>query len=59
MSKLCYNYETGQYEDISEDGYSYTSGCYVSSWDSSEYEQERRREEEEEERRREEEDNYW
>ena len=55
MSKLCYNYETGEYEDISEDGYSYTSGEYVSLWDSSEYERER---EEEEERRREE-NNYW
>ena len=30
MSKMCYNYETGQYEDIDEYGYSYTSGQYVS-----------------------------
>lgn len=26
MSKMCYNYESGQYEDIDKDGYSYTKG---------------------------------
>ena len=49
MSKMCYNYDTGQYEDIDEFGYSYTSGKYVNNWDDSEY---RREEEEEEEERR-------
>ena len=56
MSKRCYNYDSGEYEDIDENGYSYTQGGYVSNWDDSEYEEERRREEEEEERRREEEE---
>ena len=45
MSKWCFNYETGDYEDIDRDGYSYTSGEYTFNWDDSEY----RREEEEEE----------
>lgn len=55
MSKWCLNYESGDYEYISEDGYSYTQNDFVSNWDDSEYrEEERRREEderEEEERR--------
>ena len=74
MSKWCFNYESGQYEDIDEDGWSWTQGCFVSNWDNSEYvieeEERRRREEEEEERRRreeeeeerkrqEEEDGWW
>ena len=69
MSKWCYNYESGKYEDIDKDGYSWTRGEYINNWDDSDYrreeEEERRREEEEEERRceeeerrREEEDNY-
>ena len=52
MSKWCFNYETGEYEDIDRDGFSNTTGEYTYNWDDSEY----RREEEEEERRREEED---
>ena len=56
---MCYNYETGQYEDIDSSGYSYTQGAYVNNWDDSEY----RREEEEERRRRrrrhEEEEEDW
>ena len=52
MSKWCFNYETGDYEDIDRDGYSYTSGGYTFNWDDSEY----RREEEEEERRQREEE---
>ena len=36
MSKMCYNYDTGRYEDIDEFGYSYTSGQYVTNWDDSE-----------------------
>lgn len=50
MSKRCFNFESGEYEDIDEDGYSYTQGKYVDDWDNSKYE----REEEEERRRREE-----
>lgn len=48
MSKWCYNYDSGEYEDIDESGYSYTRGEYVYNWDDSEYRRER---EEEEERR--------
>lgn len=57
MSKWCFNYDSGEYEYIEQDGYSIDQGEYVNNWDDSEY----RREEEEreaEERRREEED-YW
>lgn len=47
---MCYNYESGEYEDIDEDGYSWTQGRYVLMWDDSDYEYERRcREEEEDE----------
>ena len=52
---LCFNYETGQYEDIDRDGYSHTQGRYVYLWDDSEY----RWEEEEEEERRRQEDWYY
>ena len=47
MTNWCLNYESGEYEDIDKDGYSWTRGEYVYNWDDSEY----RREEEEEERR--------
>ena len=49
MTKWCFNYESGEYEDIDKDGYSWSRGAYVYNWDDSEY---RREEEEEEERRR-------
>ena len=53
---LCYNYDSGRYEDIDEDGYSWDQGKYVHCWDDSPYEdereEERRREEEEEEEER-------
>ncbi len=63
MSKICYNYDSGEYEEIDEDGYSYTRGGYVLNWDDSEYvleekEKEQRRQEEER-RRREEEEEEW
>ena len=48
MTKWCFNYESGEYEYIDKDGYSWDQGEYVYNWDDSEY----RREEEEEERRR-------
>ena len=28
MSKWCFNYESGEYEDIDRDGFSYTRGEY-------------------------------
>ena len=62
MSEWCFNYDSGRYEDIEEDGYSWTQGKYVYNWDDSEYrrqEEEERRREEEEERRREEEGDRW
>jgi len=48
MPKYCFNYDSGDYEYIDENGYSWDQGEYVYNWDDSEY----RREEEEEERRR-------
>lgn len=54
MSKYCFNYDSGEYENIERDGFSIDQGKYVYNWDDSEY---RREEEEaEEERRRNEED---
>ena len=45
MSKWCFNYESGEYEEIDRDGFSISQGRYVFNWDDSEF----RREEEEEE----------
>lgn len=54
MSKYCFNYDSGEYENIERDGFSIDQGEYVYNWDDSEY---RREEEEaEEEHRRNEED---
>lgn len=54
MSKYCFNYDSGEHENIERDGFSIDQGEYVYNWDDSEY---RREEEEaEEERRRNEED---
>ena len=47
MSKWCYNYDSGEYEDIDEDGFSCSQGEFVYNWDDSEY----RREEEEDAKR--------
>ncbi len=55
MSKWCFNYETGNYEDIDRDGYSWTTGEYTNNWDDSEY----RREQEDEERRRQNDEDDW
>ncbi len=48
MAKWCYNYDSGEYEYIDRDGYSWDHGEYVYNWDDSEY----KREEEEKEKRR-------
>ena len=48
MSKWCLNYDSGEYEEIDNDGFSISRGEYVYNWDNSEF----RREEEVEERRR-------
>ena len=53
MFKWCFNFDSGKFEDIDEDGYSWDRGEFVNNWDDSEY---RREEEEEEERRRREEE---
>lgn len=47
MSKICYNYESGEYGNIDRDGFSYTQGAYVYYWDDSEYQEEERRREDE------------
>ena len=56
MTKWCFNYDSGEYEDIDKYGYSYTQGEYAYNWDDSEYRHEA--EELEEERRREEEKDW-
>lgn len=48
MSKWCFNYDSGEYEYIDRDGYSWDRGEYVYNWDDSEY----KREEKEEENRK-------
>lgn len=48
MAKYAFDYETGEYEYIEEDGFSIDRGEYTYNWDDSEY----RREEEEETRSR-------
>ena len=54
MSKYCFNYDSGEYENIERDGFSIDQGEYVYNWDDCEYRHEE--EEAEEERRRNEED---
>lgn len=54
MSKYCFNYDSGEYENIERDGFSIDQGEYVYNQDDSEYCREE--EEAEEERRRNEED---
>lgn len=49
MSKYCFNYDSGEYENIERDGFSIDQGEYVYNWDDSEH---RREEEEAEEERR-------
>ena len=56
MSKWCYNHDSGEYEYIDKDGFSWDQGEYVYNWDDSEYRREREEEEEEERRRREDEE---
>ena len=46
MTKWCYNYESGEYENIDRNGYSYDHNEYVYNWDDSAY----RNEEEEAEK---------
>ena len=33
MTKMCFNFESGEYELIDESGFSYTQGEYVYNWD--------------------------
>lgn len=40
MLKYCYNYESGKYEYIDKDRYSWDQGKYVYNWDDSEYKRE-------------------
>ena len=56
MSKWCYNYDSGEYEDIDKDGFSWSQGEFVYNWDDSEY---RREEEEEDAKRLWEDDDDW
>ena len=52
MSKWCFNYDSGEYEYIDEDGFSIDCGEYVYNWDDSEYRRE-------EEQRRLDQDDDW
>ena len=56
MTKWCYNYDSGEYEYIDEDGFSIDRGEYVYNWDDSEY---RREEEEKEQEQRRHDDEVW
>ncbi len=38
--KWCLNYDSGEYEWIDEDGFSWDQGEYVYNWDDSEYKRE-------------------
>lgn len=49
MPKYCFNYDSGNYEWIEENGYSIDQGAFVYNWDDSEY----RREEKENQLRQE------
>ena len=40
VSKWCFNYDSGEYENIERDGFSIDRGMYVYNWDDSEYRQE-------------------
>lgn len=44
MPKYCFNYDSGEYEWIEEDGYSIDQGEYVYNWDDSEYRSEQEEE---------------
>ena len=52
MTKWCFNYDSGEYEYIDRDGYSWDRGKFVFNWDDSEYKREEKEKEEEEKRRR-------
>ena len=54
MSKWCFNYDSGEYENIEKNGFSVDRGEYVYNWDNSEYQ----REDEEEQRRQDNEDDW-
>lgn len=41
MSKWCFNYDSGEYENIERDGFSIDRGEYVYNWDDSEYRNEK------------------
>lgn len=56
MFKWCFNYESGKYEHISENGFSLEQGGFVLLWDDSEYRQEEEERQQEEAWRQEEED---
>ena len=40
VTKWCFNYDSGEYENIERDGFSIDRGKYVYNWDDSEYRQE-------------------
>ncbi len=59
MSKWCFDYETGEFENIERDGFSVDRGEYTYNWDDSEYRQEEEEQEQEMFRMMDDDDNDW
>ena len=59
MPKYCYNYDSGDYEYIDRNGYSWDRGEYIYNWNDSEYRREKEEEEEEERRRWNDDEDDW
>ena len=59
MSKWCFDYETGEFENIERDGFSIDRGEYTYNWDDSEYRQEEEEQEQEMFRMIDDDDNDW
>ena len=59
MSKYCFDYETGEFENIERDGFSIDRGEYTYIWDDSEYRREEEEQEQEMFRMIDDDDNDW
>jgi len=59
MSKYCFDYETGEFENIERDGFSIDRGEYTYNWDDSEYRREEEEQEQEMFRMIDDDDNDW
>ena len=59
MSKYCFDYETGEFENIERDGFSIDRGEYTYNWDDSAYRREEEEQEQEMFRMIDDDDNDW